>query len=196
MKKLLTAVITVLFTLFYFTSLEAQIPIGYYFDPHLLNWVRSNISPVTQLPYSFYIPEKEKSRIYQQMDSSGPINGSIERTITKEGLDIYDGAVYQIVLSTAGGSRNLQQASVPLNYYWQGSVGLGDDIRSGYPINLFVYDTKHPEAVSSDNDSFGQRGFIFRIIDADGQYLVSDPENGNKVIAGFPQNDRLHWVDW
>jgi hypothetical protein len=96
----------------------------------------------------------------------------------------------------AGGAENLQKALVPINYYWQGSIGNLSNIRAGYPINLFVYDTTRPEAVSSDNDSLGQRGFIFRIINADGEYLVSDPKDGNTTLAGFPQEDRLHWVDW
>ncbi len=197
MKKLLTPLITVILTIFCFSSIEAQIPIGYDLDLHLLNWIKSNVSQSTHLPLSFYIPPQAKKQIYQQMDSSGQINGAIERTITKEGLDIYDGAVYQIVLTMAGGSQDLQQAFVPLDYYWRGSIGkLGSDIRSGYPINLFVYDTKHPEAVSSDNNSFGRRGFIFRIIDANGEFLVNDPKDGSKTMAGFPQEDRLHWVDW
>ncbi|MBF0503817.1 MAG: hypothetical protein HQL14_01825 [Candidatus Omnitrophica bacterium] len=196
MKKLLSPFITVFLTVFFFSSLEAQSPMGFDFDPCLLGWVKSNVSPITQLPYSFYIPKEAKARIYQDMDSKGAINGSIERTITKEGLDIYDGAVYQIVLSMAGGEKNLEQAFVPINYYWQGAVGNLATIRAGYPVNLFVYDVNHPEAVSSDNDSLGQRGFIFRIINADGEFLVSDPKDGNTTLAGFPEQDRLHWVDW
>jgi len=166
------------------------------FDPHLLNWVKFNVSPITRLPYSFYISEKDKPMVYHHMESSGILNGSIERTITHEGMDIYDGAVYQIVLSMAGGQENLDQASVADQYYWQGSVGDTWNIRSGYPINTFVYDPKDPERVSSDIDRLGQRGFIFRIIDADGKYLVTDPLDGKKSLAGFPGDDRLHWVDW
>ena len=196
MKKFLSPLIAVFLTVFLFPSLEAQTPIGYDFDPCLLNWVKSNVSPTTQLPYSFYIPQEAKAQVYQHMDGAGIVNGAIERMITKEGLDIYDGAVYQIVLSMAGGGENLQQALVPINYYWRGSVGDLANIRAGYPINLFVYDAGHPEAVSSDNDSLGQRGFIFRIINANGRYLVSDPKNGNTTLAGFPEEDRLHWVDW
>jgi len=195
MKRLLSPLFTVLLTLSFFSSLEAQTPLVYDLDPGLLSWVKSNISPTTRLPYSFYVPQEAKSLVYQHMDVAGPVNGAIERMITKGGLDIYDGAVYQIVLSMAGGQENLQQAFVPTNYYWQGSVG-DLSIRAGYPINLFVYDAKRPEAVSSDNDSLGQRGFIFRIINADGEYLVSDPKDGAKSLAGFPEEDRLHWVDW
>ena len=134
--------------------------------------------------------------VYQHMESSGALKGSIERTITHEGMDIYDGAVYQMVLSMTGGEENLEQASRADRYYWQGSVGDTWNIRAGYPINTFVYDPKNPDAVSSDVNKFGQRGFIFRIIDADGKYLVTDPLDGKKSLAGFPDEDRLHWVDW
>ncbi len=130
------------------------------------------------------------------MESSGALKGSIERTITHEGLDIYDGAVYQIVLSIAGGKNNFKRASLLDRYYWQGSVGDTWDIRAGYPINTFIYDPKNPERVSSDPSRLGKRGFIFRIIDANGHYLVTDPLNGKKTLAGFPGQDRLHWVDW
>ena len=165
-------------------------------DPHLFNWLKFNVSPITQLPYSFYISEKDKPAVYRRMEASGALQGSIERTITHEGMDIYDGAVYQIVLSMAGGEENLKQASLVDRYYWQGFVGDTWNIRAGYPINNFIYDPKHPESVSSDNSQLGQRGFIFRIIDADGKYLVTDPLDGKKNLAGFPEYDRLHWIDW
>jgi hypothetical protein len=111
-------------------------------------------------------------------------------------MDIYDGAVYQIVLSMLGGEQNLNQASLADRYYWQGAVGDTWNIRAGYPINTFVYDPQNPEKVSSDNSRLGERGFIFRIIDADGKYLVTDPLDGKQTLEGFPENDRLHWVDW
>jgi len=170
--------------------------INHNIDPHLLNWLKFNVSPITHLPYSFYIADKDKPAVYRHMEAAGSLQGSIERTITHEGMDIYDGAVYQIVLSMAGGQENLNKASLPDQYYWQGSVGDTWNIRAGYPINTFVYDPKDPDRVSSDISRLGERGFIFRIIDADGNYLVTDPMDGKKSIAGFPDNDRLHWTDW
>ncbi len=166
------------------------------FDPHLLNWLKFNVSPITRLPYSFYIPEKDKIQVYRHMESSGALKGSIERTITHEGMDIYDGALYQIVLGMAGGEKNFNQASLMDHYYWQGSVGDTWNIRAGFPINTFIYNPKDPESVSSDVSQLGKRGFIFRILDADGKYLVTDPLDGKKSLAGFPDSDRLHWVDW
>jgi len=177
-------------------NVGAQSSVFFSFDTHLLNWLKFNVSPITRLPYSFYIPEKDKPAVYQHMESSGALKGSIERTITHEGMDIYDGAVNQIVLSMAGGKEDLKQASLADGYYWQGSVGDSWNIRAGYPINTFIYDPKNPERVSSDVSRLGQRGFIFRIIDADGNYLVTDPLDGKKTLAGFPGDDRLHWVDW
>ncbi|MDE2009913.1 MAG: hypothetical protein KGJ09_07540 [Candidatus Omnitrophica bacterium] len=172
----------------------AQTPI--ILDPQVFDWLKSNISPITHLPYSFYVPRKDRSKIYGLMGSAESVKGSIERMITHEGMDIYDGAVYQIVLAMAGGRDNLDRASLVDRYYWQGAVGDTWNIRAGYPINTFIYDPKHPDRVSSDNNRFGKRGFIFRIIDADGNYLVTDPLDGNKYLPGFPDGSRLHWVDW
>ena len=195
MKKILLLIIC-------FCLISSQIPnvwaqsTNLSFDPHLLNWVKFNVSSVTRLPYSFYISEKDKPAVYNHMESSGALKGTIERMITHEGMDIYDGAVYQIVLSMAGGEENLNQASIADHYYWQGAVGDTWNIRAGYPINTFVYDPKNPEAVSSDTSRLGERGFIYRIIDADGHYVVTDPLDGKQSLAGFPDEDRLHWVDW
>ena len=35
-------------------------------DPHLLNWIKFNVSPITRLPYSFYIAPKDKKLVYRQ----------------------------------------------------------------------------------------------------------------------------------
>jgi hypothetical protein len=196
MKKLLSSFLVVSLISLNISSLKAQMPARTSIDPQLLNWVKLNVSPVTQLPYSFYIPPEEKSFVYQNMQKAGAVDGAIERLITQSGLDIYDGAVYQMVLAMAGGEENMRQAEIPLNAYWKGSLGDLFTIRSGYPINRFIYDAKNPEAVSSDNTRVGSRGFIFRILNADGNYLLTDPMNGKTNLAGFPEQDRLHWLDW
>jgi len=195
MKKILSLFLSTCFIFSTIPFAGSQTDI-FAFDPHLLNWLKFNTSPITHLPYSFYIPDKYKPAVYRHMESEGAVQGTIERMITHEGMDIYDGAVFQIVLSLAGGPENLRQASVADNYYWQGSLGDTWNIRAGYPINTYIYDPQHPERVSSDNGQLGQRGFIFRIIDADGNFLVKDPLDGKENMAGFPEYTRLHWVDW
>jgi hypothetical protein len=165
-------------------------------DLRLFNFIKTNVSPVTGLPYSFYISQKDKSLAYHRMGSPGVLEGIIERTIVHEGFDIYDGAIYQIVLSMAGGQENLNQALRLDRYYWQGAVGANWNIRAGYPICRYIYDPKNPRCVSSDLKRVGERGFIFRILDADGNYLVTDPLDGKKFLAGYPNSNRLHWEDW
>lgn len=193
MKKVLSALFFTVFIFFNLSSLRAQMPAGFSIDSHLLNWIKFNVSSSTHLPYSFYVPEKAKPAVYKHMEEAGPVQGAIERMITQGGLDIYDGAVYQIVLSMSG---DLQQAEIPLHYYWNGSLGDLFTIRSGYPINRFIYDPQNPDTVSSDNSLLGHRGFIFRIISADGKYLLSDPMNGKTTLEGFPEQERIHWLDW
>lgn len=97
----------------------------------LINWIKSNISPETLLPLSFYIPEDKKQKIYSNMGEQNSVPGIIERMIVEEGLIVYDGAVGQIVLSMMGGRSNLNLASIPVETYWQGKVGNLSSIRAG-----------------------------------------------------------------
>lgn len=196
MKKILSAVLASTLILSSTTSLQAQAVSGYSVDARLLTWMKNNVSPQTQLPYSFYIPAEHQQKVFANMEKDGAVNGAIERMITKEGLVIYDGAVFQIALAMAGGEENMKQAEVPLKHFWKGSFGELFTVRTGYPINQFIYDVNNYEAVSSDNERLGQRGFIFRIVNADGRYLMSDPMDGKTEMPGFPEQNRLHWLDW
>jgi hypothetical protein len=130
------------------------------------------------------------------MEASGHLQGTIERMITHEGLDIYDGAVYQIVMGLSNNQRDMERAVKVDQYYWNGAIGENWNIRAGYPINNFIYDPKNPEQVTSDVSNLGKRGFIFRILDADGRFLTTDPLDGKESVHGFPEYDRLHWIDW
>ena len=188
--------IIILFSITDIFPSSAQVQPGFNVDPAIIRWIDHNISPVTKLPYSFYIPKQQQHQIFQQMDDAGLVNGIIERVITKKGLDIYDGAVYQIVQTMLDGTEHLKQAQLPLQYYWNGGIGDMWNVRAGYPINRYIYDVADPSKVSSNLHAFGRRGFVFRIINADGEYLITDPKNGQKTFAGFPQEDRIHWVDW
>lgn len=196
MKKFVIVIFIIGFLVVDVFPLRAQIQPGFNVDPSIISWLNHNISPTTKLPYSFHIPEQHTKAIYKQMDDGGLVNGIIERVITKNGLDIYDGAVYQIIQTMQDGVENLKQAQLPLEYYWDGSIGEMWNVRAGYPINNYIYNVKNPNEVSSSIKAYGKRGFVFRIINADGEYLVTDPKNGAKTFRGFPQDDRLHWVDW
>ncbi len=196
MKSFVAGLIVITVLIVDIFPLRAQVQPGFNVDPAVIKWLDHNVSPVTKLPYSFYIPKQHQHQIFQQMDDGGLVNGIIERMITHKGLDIYDGAVYQIVQTMLAGVNNIKQAQLPLEYYWDGAVGEMWNVRAGYPISNYIYDAANPSRVSSNINALGQRGFIFRIINADGEYLVTDPKNGQKTFAGFPQEDRLHWVDW
>ncbi|VAX36409.1 hypothetical protein MNBD_UNCLBAC01-219 [hydrothermal vent metagenome] len=165
-------------------------------DMKLVNFIKSNISSKTNMPYSFSIHPEKRMEIYEKMGESHFANDVIERTIVEEGLIVYDGAVGQIVLAMIGGEDNLKQAQHPVNVYWSGELNNLWNIRAGYPINQFIYDPKNPELVSSDLKRKGERGFIFRIINANGEYVNSDPLDGKTHLEGFPTQERIHWEDW
>lgn len=165
-------------------------------DDKLINWIHANISHLTGLPLSFSVPAESKKDIYQQMGDSASVPGIIERMIVEEGLIIYDGAVGQIVLTLLGGEEDLRLAYAPVDIYWKGQVGELDNIRAGYPLNTFIYDENNPSAVSSDLADKGRRGFIFRIINANGRYNSADPLDGKTYLESFPTWPTVHWEDW
>ncbi len=165
-------------------------------DQSLIKWMKKNVSQETGLPLSFEIPFESKSDVYAQMGDQYSANGIIERVIVEEGLVVYDGAVRQIVFTMLGSFENLEEAYKPIDVYWNGELGDLANIRAGYPINNFVYDTENPDAVSSDLTKKGERGFIFRIINANGRYTTQDPLDGKKEFEGFPTWPAIHWEDW
>jgi len=165
-------------------------------DQKLINWIKSNISRETLLPLSFDIVEEQKDDVYARMGEPNEVSDIIERMIVEEGLVIYDGAVAQIVLAMLGGQGNIELASVPIETYWEGQVGDLNNIRAGYPINEFIYDPDNPESVSSNLSEKGKRGFIFRIINANGHYNTEDPLDGKTLFEGFPNWPTVHWEDW
>ena len=162
----------------------------------LINWMKGNVSVETGLPLSFQIPLEEKEKVYGRMGGQNSSEGIIERVIVEEGLVIYDGAVRQIVLSMLGGEENLKEAFRCAETYWNGDLNDLSSLRAGFPINNFVYDINNPEAVSSDLSKKGERGFIFRIINANGRYATVDPYDGKAEFEGFPAWPAIHWEDW
>lgn len=165
-------------------------------DQKLVQWMKSNVSEETRLPFSFQIPVESKKGIYENMGGPLSVQGIIERVIVEEGLVIYDGAVRQIALTMVGGAENIEEAGRLVHTYWNGDLRELFNIRAGYPLNNFVYDPKDPEAVSSNMSDKGKRGFIFRIINANGRYNTEDPLDGKTEFVGFPTWPTIHWEDW
>ncbi|MBF0595261.1 MAG: hypothetical protein HQL22_09885 [Candidatus Omnitrophica bacterium] len=124
------------------------------------------------------------------------VTGIIERIVVDKGLVIYDSAVGQIALTLSGSNDDIGVAEKPLKIFWEGGFGNLSNIRAGYSGNNFIYDPGNPEAVSSNTDAKGIRGFIFRIINADGDYLAADPVDGKTHFNGFPTWPDIHWEDW
>jgi hypothetical protein len=162
----------------------------------LMNWLRRNVSPKTLLPFSFYIPVDRQSAVYATMGERDSITGIIERSIVREGLEVYDGALWQIVLTRLGDRDDLARAGIPLNVYWQGNLGGLSYIRAGFPAQPFIYNLHDPAQVSSNLEQKGNRGFVFRIINANGSYHLRDPLDGKAELKGFPNWDSIHWEDW
>jgi hypothetical protein len=165
-------------------------------DQKLLAWIKSNVSPETGLPLSFHIPFESKKSVYQNMGEQFSVGGIVERMIVEEGLIIYDGALRQIVLTMLGDRENLDDALRLTKVLWEGSVGEMYNLRAGFEMNGFIYDPKQPEAVSSDLSEKGNRGFVFRIINANGRYNTEDPMDGKTEFKDFPTWPTVHWEDW
>ncbi len=165
-------------------------------DRGLVSWIKANVSPKTGMFLSFQVLPDEKKSVYSEMGKPDSVPGIIERVIVENGVVIYDGAVGQIALTLSGSDEDMRIAQKPLDIYWKGCLGDLQSIRAGYPNNNFIYDPKVPEAVSSDVAAKGTRGFIYRIINANGDYLSVDPLDGKKKFDGFPTWPDIHWEDW
>jgi hypothetical protein len=164
-------------------------------DPKLINWMRTNVSTKTGMPFTYgMIPSKEE--VLPGIGSSDSVAGIIERVFLNEGLSIYDTAVWQIVLALSPDSDDMAAARKPLEYYWDGSLGELANIRAGYDGSQFTYDPFYPESVRSSPDQKGLRGFIFHLIDANGQYWTADPLDGKTEHEDFPNKPQIHWEDW
>nr|CAX68912.1 hypothetical protein JG1_0260 [uncultured bacterium] len=164
-------------------------------DERVLNWLQNDLSP-TGLPRSFAIKPSKKASELVKIGKSDSVTGIIERTIVEEGTSIYDAALWQIVSTLNGEKDNLEKARAPLRIYWEGSFGQFSSIRAGYGGQPFVYDPLDPQAISSDPRAKGRRGFVFRIIDANGHYTMPDPLDGKTGFSKFPNYPIVHWEDW
>lgn len=166
-------------------------------DPHLIKWIRAHKSPDTGLPLSFGIPDSQRGHVLERMGEKDSVTGIIERMIVTEGTSVYDTAVWQIALTALGGEENVNAASVPIATYWRGSLRHLHNIRAGRGGGQhFVYDEAQPDAVTSDLKEWGRRGFVFRIINAHGDYLTRDPLDGKNRLKDFPNWPDIHWEDW
>jgi hypothetical protein len=122
--------------------------------------------------------------------------GIIERTIVDRGISIYDAALWQMVLAQTHDPQDLMMAHQLVEYYWKGALNEFSNIRTGSGGQIFVYDPRHPRSVISDIDQKGARGFIFRILNAAGEYRATDPIDGKTYYQDFPNDTRIHWEDW
>ncbi len=147
------------------------------------------------MPLSFSI-SSDKNDVYGRIGSPSSPTATIERVILEEGISIYDAALWQIVLNATHDPQDRAQAMQPVMYYWNGSLENLINLRTGTGASAFVYDPIHPEEVTSQLGDKGRRGFIFRIIDAHGAYLMPDPLDGQRVNEDFPNDPRIHWEDW
>jgi len=165
-------------------------------DPQLVNWLKANVSNESGLPFSFQVSPALKAETYSLIGKPESVTGIIERLIVAEGTSVYDTALWQITLTMLGGDENLKSAARPVEIYWEGSLNDLQTIRAGYLGQPFVYNPEDPWSVTSNNAIKGQRGFVFRILNAHGNYLMTDPLNGRKDFRRFPNLDRIHWEDW
>jgi len=163
----------------------------------IFDWILFNVSEQTGMPLSFFIEEEKKSDVMQRMGEANSTTGIIERMIVEEGISVYDAALWQMVVGLDSNPKIFEISKIPTDIYWKGSLGDLDNIRAGgFTRQSFVYDADDLSRVSSDLSDKGKRGFLFRIMNAKGKYLATDPLDGKKSFKDFPNWSTLHWEDW
>lgn len=159
----------------------------------LLAWMRDLPDAQTGMPQSY---RPKTSDVYQDMGGEVSVTGIIERMIVRQGVSVYDAALWQMALLSTDTQSDLQIAARPTEVYWTGKLGAADSIRTGYDGQPFVYNPDEPGAVSANISAVNHRGFVFRILDSRGRYLSDDPLDGKEQVEGFPNSSAIHWEDW
>ena len=119
----------------------------------LLTWMRSLPDPSTALPVSFKATDPEKA--YRQTGEASEPGPILERMMLRQGISIYDAAVWQIALASTQDPRDLVMAAGPVDTYWKGRINDLANIRGGAPT--FVYAAALPNEVSGDLADTGKK---------------------------------------
>jgi hypothetical protein len=165
-----------------------------------LTFLRNNVSTVTGMPHSFYVPPDVAADVYGKMGADTD-DDIIRRAIVAYGLNDYDGACWVMALLTTGLQSDRDLASVLTTTFWAGKLGSFSTIRAGYTAGNqaqpFIYDPNNPLAVSGNLADFGKRGYLFRTIDADGVYQpLVDPAGYTLFPVAVDGTTVIHWTDW
>lgn len=128
----------------------------------------------TGLPLSFDVPEELREEVWLKTSDSK------QRVILNEGLIVYDGALAQILW---GIQRDFKRTDRVTEVLWKGDLGQLKDLRAYFNPDSrrdhpFIYG-QNPFDVSAGK---GRRGFIFKIINAAGNYHLRDPLNHHALI--------------
>ncbi|PIQ87445.1 MAG: hypothetical protein COV73_03415, partial [Candidatus Omnitrophica bacterium CG11_big_fil_rev_8_21_14_0_20_43_6] len=132
----------------------------------MLNWVNQNISS-KGLPLSFQVLSED---VWPKTVNEH------QRMVLKKGLVIYDGALAQILWAM---SQDKEKADRLINLYWEDNLRGYQTIRasnSGNKTQPFIYRNPNDTPVSEKD----KRGYIFKIIDVDGQWEDEDVLTGTK----------------
>lgn len=155
-----------------------------------LLWLQKNVSSATGLPFSYYVPKSDEEKLYGLIDASTEA-GQIERILIAYGANTYDIAASQIAMIASGDKDLLAQAVIPTRAFWKGSVGSFATVRGGYvggsSEQPFIYDPNAPSSVPGTVSAYGERGYVFRILSA----------NGNGMSLRVPLTiNVMTWPDW
>jgi len=150
----------------------------------LVSWMQHNVFPESGMPKSFEVPtDPGEAKIFWRKIGEDTVKGVEERVNINDGLDIYDGGVWQTVLAMAGGQENFKAADILTDTLNSGRFGESEIIRAWKPP--YVYQGKKLPPGNA---------YFFRIIMP--KYLEYDPRTLKEEIHGFPETDRIHNVEW
>ncbi|MDO8603102.1 MAG: hypothetical protein Q7O04_04575 [Candidatus Omnitrophota bacterium] len=138
----------------------------------IVNWINANVATNTGLPLSFRVPKN--------FDWNKTLDAD-HRIILKEGLVLYDAGLAMIVWAN---TKNIAQTDRLINVLWKDSLGEFKTLRAYYdpadiPGHPFIY--RDPRGNDISPFEPGKRGYIFKIINAEGHYRITDPLTGKQV---------------
>lgn len=142
------------------------------------NFLEQNLSK-TLMPLSFEAPKGYWSSFDEPLDT---INRVIERTLVSHGLNIYDGALWQMALTLVPSDASAALVDRHTQRLLSGEAGDINNLRGSG--GAFSYGGSY-----YDRDT----AFFFRMITD--SYIQDDPLGQNE-IEGFPNFRRVHHEDW
>lgn len=163
-------------------------------ETNIMKYVAGHVWPITGLPRSYFVTDGYWQNIYSNFDRLGYAAASVdegrqqERFIMQYGLNLYDGACWQIALCLSGGLTNIDRAAyhtrrLRTNQTLEWSLGTRGYTKTNEGVVVNLYGDSRTAFWGRENED---KSYYFRVISE--LYDDWDPLPGTGLWTT--------WQDW